>query len=60
MIFSKKEKEIIAYTVEKCPMCKKELKRRFAQGDCLLAKSSKCVSCNVPMGIAKIFGEPTE
>lgn len=58
MIFSKKEKQIVAYTVDRCPSCKKESKRKFAQGDCLFAESSKCTSCNVPMNIAKIFGEP--
>lgn len=60
MIFSKKEKQLIAYTIEKCPMCKKESKRKFKQGDCLFVESSKCVSCNAPTNITKIFGEPIE
>lgn len=60
MIFSKKEKELVAHTLEKCPKCKKESKRKFTQGDCLFVESSKCTSCNVPMSIAKIFGEPIE
>ncbi len=58
MIFSKKEKQIIAYTMEKCPSCKKESKRKFKQGDCLFVESSKCSSCDVLMNITKIFGEP--
>ncbi len=60
MIFSKKEKQLVAYTIEKCPLCKKESKREFKQGDCLFVESSKCVSCNITMNIAKIFGEPIE
>ncbi len=60
MIFSKKEKQIVAYTVEKCPSCKNESKRKFRQGDCLFVESSHCPSCNVPMNITKIFGEPIE
>lgn len=58
MIFSKKEKQMVAYTVEKCPFCKKESKRKFKQGDCLFVESSKCPACNVTMNITKIFGEP--
>jgi hypothetical protein len=60
MIFSKKEKPIIAYTIERCPSCKKESKRKFKEGDCLFAESSQCSSCKIPMSIAKIFGEPIE
>jgi ssDNA-binding Zn-finger/Zn-ribbon topoisomerase 1 len=60
MIFSKKEKQVIAYTIEKCPSCKKELKRKFKQGDYLFVESSKCPACDIPMNIAKIFGEPIE
>ncbi|HSA98042.1 MAG TPA: hypothetical protein VLF17_03090 [Candidatus Nitrosotenuis sp.] len=60
MIFSKKEKQIVAYTAEKCPSCKRESKRKFKQGDFLFAESSQCPSCNIPMNIAKIFGEPIE
>lgn len=60
MIFSKKEKQLAAYTVEKCSICKKESKRKFKQGDCLFVESSKCNSCNVPMNIEKIFSEPIE
>jgi hypothetical protein len=60
MIFSKKEKQIVAYTTEKCPSCKKELKRKFKEGDCLFTESSQCKSCKIPMSIAKIFGESIE
>lgn len=58
MIFSKKEKQLVAYTIEKCPSCNKESKRKFKQGDYLFVESSKCSSCNIPMNITKIFGEP--
>lgn len=60
MIFSKKEKQLVAYTIEKCPSCNKESKRKFKQGDYLFVESSKCSSCNIPMNISKIFGEPIE
>jgi hypothetical protein len=60
MIFSKKEKHLVAYTVEKCPTCKQESKRKFRQGDCLFVESSKCTFCNIPTNITKIFGEPIE
>jgi ssDNA-binding Zn-finger/Zn-ribbon topoisomerase 1 len=57
MIFSKKEKKVTAYTVEKCPNCKKESKREFKDGDFLFAQSTECTSCKVPAIIVKIFGE---
>jgi hypothetical protein len=60
MIFSKKEKQIIAYATEKCPSCKKESKRKFKDGDVLFAQGAECASCKVPMNIAKIFGAPIE
>lgn len=60
MIFSKKEKPIIAYTIERCLTCKKESKRKFKDGDMLFAQGSECTSCKTPMMIYKIFGEPTE
>jgi hypothetical protein len=60
MIFSKKEKQITAYTAEKCPSCKNELKRKFKEGDILFAPSTECASCKVQMIIEKIFGEPIE
>jgi hypothetical protein len=60
MIFSKKGKQLTAYTVEKCPFCKKESKRVFKEGDCLFAQTTECISCKVPTSIIKIFGEPIE
>lgn len=60
MIFSKKEKPIVAFTVEKCPSCKKESKRKFKEGDILFAQASECKECKVKMMIAKIFGEIIE
>jgi hypothetical protein len=60
MIFSKKEKPVVAYTVEKCSSCKKELKRKFKDGDILFGQGTECSSCKTSMLIAKIFGEPIE
>lgn len=60
MIFSKKEKQTVAYTVEKCPKCKKESKRQFKDGDCLFANGLQCDTCKTNMNIEKIFGETTE
>ena len=59
MIFSKK-KIIIAYTIEKCPECNMQKKRKFAKGDILFTESSKCTSCNGIAVIEKIFGESFE
>ncbi|HJO31057.1 MAG TPA: hypothetical protein QF518_00310 [Nitrosopumilus sp.] len=59
MIFSKK-KIIIAYTIEKCPECNMQRKRKFAKGDILFTESSKCTSCNGIAVIEKIFGESFE
>lgn len=60
MMFGKKEKPMIAYTVERCQSCKNEVKRKFKEGDCLFATTSECAKCKVAMNIAKIFGQPTE
>lgn len=60
MIFSKKEKTLVAYTLEKCPTCKKESKRKFKEGDCLFATGSQCDSCKTPTNISKIFGQAIE
>jgi hypothetical protein len=60
MIFSKKEKTIIAYTVEKCQSCNKESKRKFKEGDCLFASGPECGSCKGQTRISKIFGQPIE
>ncbi len=59
MIFSKK-KITIAYTIEKCPKCEMQRKRKFTEGDILFAKSSKCSSCDGITLIEKIFGESLE
>ena len=56
MIFSKEE-IILAYTVEKCPKCKKSNKRNFSNGDVLFVSSSKCVFCDGVVIIEKIYGE---
>ncbi|MFQ5496877.1 MAG: hypothetical protein ACE5DU_03225 [Nitrosopumilus sp.] len=59
MIFSK-EKITIAYTIEQCPECKMQRKRKFIEGDVLFAESEKCSSCNGITRIEKIFGETLE
>ena len=59
MIF-KKKKITNAYTVEHCNSCKKEVKRKFIDGDCLFVEASKCSSCNGTMFVEKIFGETIE
>ena len=56
----KKEKTILAYTVEKCTKCNLERKRKFQVGDFLFTETSKCDSCNGVTVIEKIFGESIE
>jgi hypothetical protein len=56
----RKEKNIFAYTVEKCNKCNLERKRKFQVGDVLFAKTSKCDSCDGIAVIEKIFGETIE
>jgi len=60
MIFSKKEKPVVAYTVEKCTSCGKEQKREFRDGDMLFAESSECSACKAKTSISKIFGQTIE
>ena len=57
MIFAKKEKTIIAYTIEKCTSCHKENKRKFKEGDCLFTQGLPCDSCKSETSISKIFGQ---
>ena len=59
MMFSKK-KITLEYTLEKCPKCSQQRKRKFTQGDTLFSDSSKCNSCDGIMKIEKIFGETVE
>ena len=59
MIFSK-EKITLEFTLEKCDECKKEIKRKFTEGDFLFKKLSKCHSCDGTMIIDKIFSETIE
>lgn len=56
MIFSK-EKVVVAFTVEKCQDCQKEIKRKFSNDDYLFKDTIDCPSCNGKMTIEKIFGE---
>lgn len=60
MIFSKKEKPVVAYTMEKCQSCKGESKRKFREGDVLFKRGNECPSCKTPTTITKIFGETIE
>jgi hypothetical protein len=60
MMFSKKEKPLTAYTLEKCSSCGKESKRKFKEGDVLFSESSQCDKCRALVRITKIFGESTE
>ena len=56
MIFSKEE-TILAYTVERCPKCKKLNRRDFSEGDVLFTPASKCSFCDGITVIEKIYGE---
>jgi hypothetical protein len=60
MIFSKKEKTIIAYTIEKCQSCNKESQRKFKEGDYLFTAGTECSSCKGQSRISKIFGQSIE
>jgi len=55
-----KEKQIIAYSFEKCKSCNFEKKRKFKEGDYLFSETTKCNSCDGMMQIEKIFGETIE
>jgi len=56
----KKKKTTTAYSVEQCVLCKKEVKRKFKEGDYIFAETSKCQNCEGKMQIEKIFGETIE
>jgi hypothetical protein len=60
MIFSKKEKPLVAHTIEKCLQCKKENKRPFKEGDTLFTQGQVCTSCKDQTSILKIFGQAIE
>ena len=60
MIFNKKEIPRVPFTVEQCNKCKKEIKRKFKEGDCLFSETVKCPSCDGILAIDKIFGESVE
>lgn len=55
-----KEKTVITYVIEKCPLCKFEKKRNYKEGDYVFANSIKCSSCDGITQIDKIFGETLE
>ena len=56
----KKKKTTIAYSVEQCLLCKKEVKRKFKEGDFVFEETSHCQNCEGKMQIEKIFGETIE
>ncbi|MFM7795224.1 MAG: hypothetical protein ACKO7N_00475 [Candidatus Nitrosotenuis sp.] len=60
MKLSKKEKPLIAFTIEQCSICKKEKKRPFQEGDYLFMQIGSCDVCKMATNIARIFGEPTK
>ena len=47
-------------TIEFCKECKKEIKRKFKEGDALFTQSTNCPSCNGIMLVEKIFTETIE
>ena len=55
-----KKKITIPYSVKQCILCKKELKRKFKDGDFLFQETSHCKFCNGKMQIEKIYGETLE
>jgi len=55
-----KKKIITPYSVEQCTLCKKELKRKFKDGDFLFQETSQCKFCDGKMQIEKIYGETLE
>jgi len=56
-MFSKKDEQRTPYTAEKCDSCKKEIKRKFNEGDYIFKETTSCESCKGQMRIEKIFGE---
>lgn len=59
-MFEKKKIPLTAFTVEQCQSCKKEVKRKFKEGDILFSESSQCRLCDGKLQIEKIFGETLE
>ena len=59
-MFSKEEKPLTPFTVEKCPKCDKEIKRKFKEGDYLFSETTKCPTCDGKLHVEKIFGETIE
>ena len=59
-MFSKKEKPLVPFTVEKCYKCNKEIKRKFKEGDYLFSETTKCSTCDGKLQVEKIFGETIE
>ncbi len=59
-MFSKEEKPLIPFTVEKCYKCSKEIKRKFKEGDYLFFETTKCPTCDGKLQVEKIFGETIE
>jgi len=59
-MFEKKKIPPTPFTVEQCMSCKKEVKRKFKEGDILFLETSQCPFCDGKLQIEKIFGETLE
>ena len=59
-MFEKKKTPLTPFTVEQCKSCKKEVKRKFNEGDVLFLETSQCIFCDGKLQIEKIFGETLE
>ncbi len=53
-----KKKTVVTYSVERCGQCKREIRRKFRDGDYVFLEAAKC-SCGGVLLIERIFGEPT-
>ena len=59
-MFEKKKIPPTPFTVEQCKSCKKEIKRKFKEGDILFKETLQCKFCDGKLQIEQIFGETIE
>ena len=59
-MFSKKEKPLVPFTVEKCYKCNKEIKKKVKEGDYLFSETTKWSTCDGKLEIEKISVETIE
>jgi hypothetical protein len=59
-MFEKKKIIPTPYAIEQCKSCKKEIKRKFKEGDILFLETSQCKFCDGKLQIEQIFGETIE